>query len=131
VGSGSGSGSGLGSGRGAAQLEEEPLDLVEVEAVGRGRRLVGEARVHPGGQEAEADLVDGATRGRDLGHDLTALPVVGEHLLEAPDLPLDAAEPALEVGGDVVRQLHAARSEVWSDRSRATSDATSVPAGRL
>src|SRR5262249_2343675 len=54
-------------------------------------------------QQAQRDLVQRRLNSADLGQHVDAVTVVIDHPLDAPDLPLDAAQPGLQLrlGGGV------------------------------
>src|SRR6058998_3858946 len=60
-------------------------------AVARGER-VADAVVDVLVEELEGDSLERGGDGRDLGQDVDAVAVVGDHLLDAAHLPLDAME---------------------------------------
>src|SRR5690606_38513664 len=83
---------------GSTDPHEHLLDAVEVVAGLRRLLGIGEAVRETRRNELEADLLERLRRRRDLGDDIGALALLGQHRLDAAHLAFDAAEPAQEIG---------------------------------
>src|SRR5690606_27149517 len=87
------------------QRQEELLEPLAVDA--RGLLALGEAALEAGGDDREAGPVEGLGGGGELGDDVGAVGAALEHLDDAPDLPLGAAQ-AVDDGGHLRGvELHA------------------------
>src|SRR3546814_6622916 len=89
-----------------ADLHEHLLDALEVVAALRRRLGVAQAVGETGRDELESDLLHGLGGRRDLGDDVRALALLGEHRLDAAHLTLDAAQPLLEVVDRLLGKFH-------------------------
>jgi NAD(P)-dependent dehydrogenase (short-subunit alcohol dehydrogenase family) len=92
--------------RPSGQFQEEAFDFGQVETGGLRPLGVGHARGQSGGEQLEAHLVESRARRRYLGDDVGARTGIGEHLLDAPDLPFDTTESPQEIGRDVFGEFH-------------------------
>src|SRR3546814_12920832 len=89
-----------------AALHEHLLDALEVVAALRRRLGVAQAVGETGRDELESDLLHGLGGRRDLGDDVGALALLGEHRLDAAHLTLAAAPPLLEVVDRLLGKVH-------------------------
>ncbi len=76
--------------------------------VALGGRALGvlQAPRQAGRHQVEPDLLQGLGGRRELGHDVAAVTLVGQHLLQPAHLALDPAQALVQVGDGLLGKLH-------------------------
>ena len=90
----------------SAKLGEQLFELIGAQAVTGSPVGVCSTVLHARSHQAEPDLVEGGLGGGKLGDDVGAVGTLLDEALDAPDLALHPAKPAVDIIGDLFWEAH-------------------------